>query len=255
MMKFFACFIFIFFLLLWGPAMAQNQPTSQDTNTLSSAGQAEQVNSDSTYQPIADNNFIATDTLRIVPHKQVLTYTMNPDYEYANDPRYWKKEPIQKPGPLFNLFASRAFRWTLFMGTIVLVLYGIFLLVRENNFTWLYRPGKQNPKRLPAILREEELDYDQLIQQYQSEQDYRMAVRYMYLRLIHTAREKNIIQIRNSSTNAEITRAFGISRQRDEFCFLANAYDYIFYGGFIPGQELFNRIKNRFDTFQQNIAG
>jgi hypothetical protein len=262
MLKFSGCFVFIFFFYLHNPILAQDRPPSQDTNTVSPSGQAEQVisdtiqaNTDNAYQPIADSSFIATDSLRSVPHKQVLAYTMNPDYAYANDPGYWKREPVQKPGPLLNLFASRAFQGTLFIGIIVLVLYGIYLLVRENNFTWLYRSGKQNRKDLPEMLQEEELDYDQLVQQYQSEQNYRMAVRYMYLRLIHTAREKNIIQIRDSSTNAEITRAFGTSLQQDEFHFLANAYDYIFYGGFIPGQELFNLIKSRFDVFQQKLAG
>jgi hypothetical protein len=98
------------------------------------------------------------------------------------------------------------------------------------------------------------MDYDEAIRKYQLEGNYRLAVRYLYLRLIRTAREKGGIQFRDSSTNAEITRAFGTHARAAEFRFLATAYEYIFYGGFIPKHDLFNMLKNKFETFQQTLS-
>jgi hypothetical protein len=98
------------------------------------------------------------------------------------------------------------------------------------------------------------MDFESAIRKYQAERNYRLAVRYMYLRLIQAAREKGGIQFRDSSTNAEIALAFGSNLKADEFRFLARAYEYVFYGDFIPDQEIFNMLKNKFEQFQKSIS-
>jgi hypothetical protein len=192
-------------------------------------------------------------TFREVSQRQVNSYSKNPDYAYANDPEYWRREAPSNPGIIAKLFSSRLFQWLIFILFAGILLYGIYQLAKENNLRWFKRKVKQHDYTGEISAFNEEIDYDALIQKYQSEENYRLAVRYMYLRLIRTIREKGEVHIRDSSTNAEIVRAFATLPGGDDFRYLATAYEYIYYGEFIPQQDLFNRLKNRFEDFQQTL--
>lgn len=192
-------------------------------------------------------------SFREVSQRQVNSYLKNPDYAYANEPEYWRQEAPSKPGIFTKLFGSRLFQWIIFILFAGIFLYGIYQLAKENNLRWLKRKSIQNDSSQEVYDFNNEIDYDVLIHKYQLEENYRLAVRFMYLRLIRTIRDKGDIQIRDSSTNAEIARAFATHPGVADFRYLATAYEYIYYGEFIPQQDLFNRLKNRFEDFQQTL--
>lgn len=200
----------------------------------------------------SSNIHSTTDPLREVSQRQVNSYLKNPDYSYANDPAYWHREAPPTPGLLTKLFTSRIFQWIVFILIGGLLIYGIYQLAKENNLTWLNRRGKQNEsgkESSTGII----IDYENLIRKYQLEENYRLAVRYLYLRLIRAVREKGVIQIRDSSTNAEIIRALVTHPRIDDFRYLAKAYEYVFYGDFYLAKDSFDKIKNKFDDFHQTL--
>lgn len=197
--------------------------------------------------------YLPSYSFREVSQRQLNSYLKNPDYAYANDSEYWRREAPPNPGIFSKLFGSRLFQWIIFILFAGIFLYGIFQLAKENNLRWLKRKGKHNHSPLEVSEFNEEIDFDLLIHKNQVEGNYRLAVRYMYLRLIRTIREKGEIKILDSSTNAEIARAFESHPGADDFRFLATAYEYIYYGEFIPQQDLFYRLKKRFENFQQTI--
>ncbi|HTB25887.1 MAG TPA: DUF4129 domain-containing protein [Puia sp.] len=192
-------------------------------------------------------------SFREVSQRQVNSYLKNPDYAYANEPDYWRQESPPNPGIFTKLFGSRLFQWIIFILFAGIFLYGIYQLAKENNLRWLKRRSIQNNSSKEVSVFNEETDYDVLIHKYQLEENYRLAVRFMYLRLIRTIRDRGNIQIRDSSTNAEIAHAFATHPGGDDFRYLATAYEYIYYGEFIPQKDLFNRLKNRFEDFQQTL--
>jgi hypothetical protein len=214
-----------------------------------------EINEDSQYMPVKDSSYLSVFALRVTPQLKVNKYLADRDYEYANDPEYWKKDKIQNnPGSLLKFLSGKAVQWILFLGVLAIILYGIFMLAKENNFKWVSRNSNEDQiGRLEPVVNGS-IDYDELIRKFHAEGNYRMAVRYMYLRLIHSAIGKNIIQVRDSMTNAEIMHAFGSHPLAGEFRFLATAYEYIFYGDFGLNQEIFDGLKNRFDAFQQNMS-
>ncbi len=192
-------------------------------------------------------------SFREVSQRQVNSYLKNPDYAYANEPEYWRQEAPPKPGIFTKLFGRRLFQWVIFILFAGIFLYGIYQLAKENNLRWLKRKSIQNDSSKEVSDFNNEIDYDVLIHKYQLEENYRLAVRFMYLKLIRTIRDKGDIQIRDSSTNADIAHAFATHPGIDDFRYLATAYEYIYYGEFIPQQDLFNRLKNRFEDFQQTL--
>jgi hypothetical protein len=229
-------------------------PNSSETV---SQGGADEINEDSIYLPVRDSAYLNAYALREVPHSKVDKYLADRDYEYANDPAYWEKDKLQNnqgPSSFWNFMRNKVIQWILFFGVIAVIVYGLFLLARENNFRWFSRRSEQPQHADPDSLLRGTINYDEAITKYQAEGNYRFAIRYLFLRLIHSVADKNIIQIRDSMTNAEIGRAFGHHPLAPQFRYLATVYEYIYFGDFILNKEIFDSLKMKFELFQEKIS-
>jgi hypothetical protein len=212
------------------------------------------INPYSLYRVKARSGFTSQDTVRKVNRNQIRSYLGNPDYAYANDSAYWAQKFTENPGLGFRKLSGPYLRWILLSGMIVLALFGMYRLARENSFSWFSRKNAAYHTGLPDDTAEINPDFETLILRYQDEGNYRMAIRFMYLRLLQTAGTKSGIQIRDSFTNADIATAFGTHPLKSEFRMLARAYEYVFYGGFTPGKELYDSLRNKFEDFQKTIS-
>lgn len=212
------------------------------------------INPYSQYRLTAHSGHLADNPVRQVDSSQVKSYQLNPDYAYSNDPDYWKKKEREKPGTLDMILHSLVIRWIFYCIVAGLVIFGIFQLAKENNFTGLSRTNRNfNPDQAAGSV-EKEVDLSAAIQKYQSEGDYRMAIRFLYLRVLRELSEKTGIGIRDSSTNAEIAGAFADRTAGADFRFLYRAYEYIFYGGFTPSRELYLSLKTKFEDFHKSFS-
>jgi hypothetical protein len=205
------------------------------------------------YLPITDTGVLSTDPTRKVSQRTVNSYLKNPDYAYANDPEYWRIRTEKRQGGVSKFIDSRSFQWFVFLLIMCVLLYGIYHLAKDNNFKWLIR-NKNNNIGKNELKEERIIDFNAAIHAYQMEGNYRLAVRFMFLKLIQTIRESGGIAVQDSSTNSEIVLAFKGQPNADEFRYLATAYEYIYYGDFVLREELFNTLKKKFDDFQLNIS-
>jgi hypothetical protein len=247
-------FIFsLLILILLGPQYAFPQTNSDSLQTNADSPIPEVSGVDSLLLPVADSILPAIPHIREVPRNQSNKYIRDADYAYANDPDYWKRQqtPVRSPGNRF--LDNPVFRWVIFLGIIIVVIFGIYQLARENNFTWFSRNGKKNDPLTPATNPPEETDYEAAVRKYQAEGNYRMAVRYLYLRLIQQLRRKDGIRFDKSSTNAEIVFILGNNPWAGEFRYLASAYEHIYYGDLIPQPDLFEMLRDKFENFQNKI--
>ncbi|HEY2347412.1 MAG TPA: DUF4129 domain-containing protein [Puia sp.] len=216
-----------------------------------------EINEDSLYTPVRDSLYLNAFLLREVPLTKVNKYLSDRDYDYANNPEYWSKEKKGNDpdsSPLLNFLGNKVVQWVFLISVIVVIIYGIYLLARENNFKWFIRRQAQADQGESDSAGHGPVDYDESIRKYQTEGNYRMAVRYLYLRLLYLATEKNIIPISASMTNAEIGRAFGQHPLASQFRYLATAYEYIFFGDFNVNREIFDVLKTKFEAFQQKLG-
>jgi hypothetical protein len=267
MYKFLTCAIFYFscFILSGEMVNAQTAPGAVDSVSAAIGSPAEpgdslisdsseSLGADSDYSPVPEALYPAT--LRQVPERKVKAYQREPDFAYANDPAYWKKEPPPDAGwinGLFKLLYSGLFRTLLLILLLLIISYAVYRLARENSFSWFRRsnkrlPGQDHPEDEEEIAN---IDLDAAILRYSEAGNFTLAVRYMYLKLIRAAFEKNAVLIKGSSTNAEIAKAFQDPQQSRDFRFLASAYEYIFYGGFVPDADQFELLKKKFHSFEQ----
>ncbi len=254
-------FYFLMIILLTSRESVRSQSNSDSITsgsdslqTIGYSSVSEDENSDSLLLPVSDSIYMPVEKMREVPEKQLSKYLNDATYAYANDPEYWKKQAPPKPGKINQFLNSPVFRWMIFLGIMGVVSFGINQLARENNFTWFSRNKKQDNTLSPEFATAEETDFESAIRKYHTEGNYRMAVRYLYLRLIYTAREKGKVSFRDSSTNSEIAIAFENYVYAGDFRYLARAYEYIYYGDFKPQADLFDMLKNKFEVFQQKIS-
>jgi hypothetical protein len=228
-----------------------------DSSGVTADGTVTYTSEDSLYMPVKNSSFLNTYVLREVLQTKEDRYLADRDYEYANDPAYWKKDHLQNdtgPSLFTRLVRNKVFQWILFLLVIAVVFYGIFQLARENNFRWFSRRSEPLQEEEPDSLLRGNLDYDEVIGKYQAAGNYRYAVRYLFLRLIHSAADKNIIQIRESTTNTEIRRAFSAHPLASQYQYLATAYEYIYFGDFNLNKEIFDSLKRKFEVFQEKIS-
>src|SRR5437764_4477708 len=108
-----------------------------DSTVVSESHTQTYVGMDSLYMPVKDSSYLNAFSLREVPPAKVNKYLADRDYEYANDSAYWEKDKNDTgPSLLSLLLGNKVFQWLLFLLVLAAVIYGIYQLVRENNFRW-----------------------------------------------------------------------------------------------------------------------
>jgi hypothetical protein len=73
------------------------------------------------------------------------------------------------------------------------------------------------------------------------------------LKVIRELSEKKPEEFQLSATNADMMRVFQEPEQAGDFRFLARAYEYIYYGGFVPSREQFDLLQDKFDLFHKKL--
>ena len=264
MMKLLAVFL-LFFLL--GTSISVKAQDQNDSGASSSSNVADSMSSNNVesgnttegsnerlIQPVADSLFFPKRQIREVPDSQVSRYKNSPDYAYANDPQYWQRETPREPGFLLQLLFNPRL-WKIILAILgLLALYGIYQLAKENNLKLWFRKGNSVRVATEEMLDGEAIDFDEAIHRHQAQGNYRMAIRYLYLRLIHLLEVKGGIPFRHSSTNAEIVLAMGKHPQSQQFRWLATAYEHIFYGDFPLTHETYDSLRMEFEGFQNILS-
>src|SRR6266849_3731906 len=167
----FLFFCLMFFLLsgLFTAVARDQQDTTvaigQDTVLISEHDSATKVEEpdDSLYMPVPDSMFSNIRIVRSVSENQTSRYKNNPEYAYANDSEYWRKEPMEEPGLIFRILNSQVLRWIFLALVGGLILYGVYQLAVENNFTMLIRTGRQKTDDTLAGVSDEKIDFDESI--------------------------------------------------------------------------------------------
>ena len=194
-------------------------------------------------------------TLRQTPDSALLAYKNDKDFSYANDPSYWVREkPRETEG--FGSFLDRFFRngaakYLLYLLLAGLLLFALYKIIAGNNLHLFYR----TPRKLAAGGDSQdgtdldEKDLEKKIEESLRSGDHRMAVRYLFLKALRSLGEKRLIQYHPQATNQEYIGQMTSHPQGKDFLFLANAYEYIWYGDFSLNTEQYGRVEKKFQDF------
>jgi hypothetical protein len=156
------------------------------------------------------------------------------------------------PSALDNFFNSsflRIFLWILAICFVAFIIYHLFL--SKGVF------GKAS-KRAAIAEEEEEIqdhldnDFDRLYNKALAAGDTRMAMRYLFLKVLQKLNEKELIQFAVDKTNSMYAREIPLAK-RNNFAQIALYYEYIWYGNTSVSIQHFDGIKNKVNEFINSI--
>lgn len=94
-----------------------------------------------------------------------------------------------------------------------------------------------------------EIDFSQVISDFEQKRDYRSAVRYRYLFVLKTLADKRLIEWNSEKTNHDYLRELTDQALKREFANLSYIFDYVWYGEFDINLENYQYFKEQFNNF------
>ena len=193
---------------------------------------------------------VDTVVLRSVPDSAIMSAKNNKDFEYANDPEYWKIDPVDVDPP--KPFMANSPGWYLPIKILVVaVIAGALLLVLYKFF---YRaPGRTVNPQAEEQTELLEDDLDKKLQQALQARDHRLSTRYLFLKALRLLDERKLIRYQAKATNYEYVLQMNAHEAGPRFGFLAGAYEHVWYGDFLLSEPQFDRLLHYFEDFYKMI--
>jgi hypothetical protein len=98
------------------------------------------------------------------------------------------------------------------------------------------------------------MDFDSLIANALKNKDYRLVIRFLYLKNLKLLTDKEFIEWKPNKTNYSYRYEIENQAVRSQFMETTFIFDYIWYGEFIPDEANFPVIYNRMESFSKTIA-
>ena len=175
---------------------------------------------------------------------------------YANEALNKKKKKEQAKEPSESFTDKQWFKtllWFIIVGAFVVIIIW-FLLSSNVN---LFRKKAEPVNREEDNLENEnifDIDYDKQIAKAISNNDYRLAVRYMYLQLLRMMADRNIIQYKQERTNSDYLMQLFKSAYYKDFFRMTRNFEYTWYGQFSLGEPGFKAIQQDYYNFKSRLS-
>lgn len=200
--------------------------------------------------------------LRQVPDSTIQKQQKSKEFAYANDPDYWKPEPqIQNQRSsgkgfwdyFYEFFSIDGVRKIVYGILIAFFVFIIYRIIVVNKLYLFYSSKKTKVFAKEESTDLQDIDLEQKIQEAMTAGDHRMAVRYMYLKVLKLLNEKQWIKYHADGTNHEYVSQMSGRKLAREFSFLTNIYDYVWYGEFAVNKEQFEIVHKNFSHFYNAV--
>jgi hypothetical protein len=199
-----------------------------------------------------------------LPFDSVKSWKNLKDYAYA---RYLdsllqnKKQEVQQPvqrksqqGILNRLLGSgfiSTLLWILAIAFVLFIIYRLFLA--EGVFQRRSKAAIATDAGVEEELITRESDFDALIRQALQNGNFRQAVRYQYLRTLHSLANRNFIELSPDKTNFQYVQEIANHNHRQDFAALTLNYEYVWYGEFDIEKDIYQKIENGFINLNRKL--
>ena len=194
-----------------------------------------------------------TDTidLRHVPSSIVDSLKNDDAFWYANAKLEKKKEEPQRNNGMPKWL--KTLTWVIVIGAFVAAL--IWYLVTSNILIFTKRQKQISSFKQEEAVSEDifNINYQREIEKAINAENYRFAIRLMFLKLLKNLSNKNIIQYRQERTNFEYLSQLFSTGYYNDFFRLTRNYEYTWYGKFEVSPEAFGTIKTEFENFDRKL--
>lgn len=161
-----------------------------------------------------------------------------------------RKAPANEPSPLW----IRNLLWVLVVGGFVILI--IWFLVSSDVQLFRKSPpvvAKQGEEEEFSTENLFDIDYNSALQRAIAAQNYRLAIRLLYLQTLRELALRNLIQFRQERTNSDYLMQLFQTAYYKEFFRLTRNFEYAWYGQFQVSRPAFEQIRDEFLSFNQRI--
>ena len=169
---------------------------------------------------------------------------------------YKKRNNNNSVSFLQRLLSSRGtkiFFWMVAIAFVIFIIYRLFFvngIFRREKFL---KPSITETAVL-EVAPKTVAEYDKLIHQSYRLGDYRMAVRYLFLKNLVMLSGKELIYLSADKTNYQYVQEIDDTYKHD-FAALVLNYEYVWYGNFPLTADAFTGIEKKFSAFYHKISG
>lgn len=151
------------------------------------------------------------------------------------------------PGGSWMDISWQIFKFSAIILFVLLLAWLIRYVIVNDIHLFFAKKSKAQVKVYDLEKNIHEVDFDQLIHEAVNNQEYRLAVRYHFLRLLKNMSAKNIIDWHPDKTNHEYKNELTRKDLSADFEYLAYLYENIWYGEFDIDQAKFDTIAQKFN--------
>ena len=203
---------------------------------------------------VVNNWMYPADSVRKLQRQKEFAYIKNLDSLLkARQDAYLKNqkeiEPVeqQEPANIFPFF--RILLWGIAIFAVVFIVYRLFLSER-GLFAAPTRNKKLSVEEDPVI---DEAYLDQQLQDALRKNNYRLAIRYLYLQTLSKMADKGWLQLSPDKTNYQYVQELNKWKYKNEFARITLHYEYAWYGDFAIGEEVFKPVQQAFEQFHVKL--
>lgn len=141
-----------------------------------------------------------------------------------------------------------AFGWLFYLVLAAAVIYLVYILFNEGGSGLFSSKQNRTLNNYEEITAEniESADINRLINNAESSNDYRLAIRYYYLLVLKNLSLKNYIKFEDDKTNADYLNEIDSTAFIKEFRYISYLFNYIWYGEFSLNNMDYKKAKNHF---------
>lgn len=156
-------------------------------------------------------------------------------------------------GILWNFSAAMPLIYKILMGG--LVVFFLFIAITKTRLYRIFYSDKEieSPGYEFANTVDPSFDFDEAIRLQMSQQQYRIATRLLYLKVINQLRVKEYIHFSKEKTNVDYLRDLTDEDLKTRFYAITTIYNHVWYGDVEIAEDQFIRFEKSFQSFYTAI--
>lgn len=191
-------------------------------------------------------------TVREVPISKWKQLKSDKDFWYAD--QVPEKEDLSLNNPDRPLLPSwfKKMVWIIFILTMISVLMWYLL---SGNIRLFRKPSALVSSYDDTLHTENifDVDYDKETRKAKANQNYRLAIRLLYLRTLRDLSDNQLIGYKQEKTNTDYLEQLSGTTYYKDFFRLTRQFEYAWYGKFVPSIGVFQQIEDEFFQFKQRL--
>ncbi|WP_299060558.1 hypothetical protein [uncultured Polaribacter sp.] len=139
-------------------------------------------------------------------------------------------------------------------GIVIFIILKVALGSRIGFFNFKKAPKKTAEKLIYEEEDINELDLNTLLEEAIQSENYKLAIRFYFLKTLKVLSTKKLINYHKDKTNSEYKFELKKGAVRNQFSYLTYVYSYVWYGDFAVSKEEFYTLQTKYESFINNIS-